>query len=109
MHETGSWHAYRYALGFLWKIGWDRTQNYIYIRKLLRTQNYIFIRNQLRTQIRKTMKLYIKKQLDFGTQIYTQKYTKHYYLIKLKNRIRFWYTNIHTNIYKFLIKFFLFL
>jgi hypothetical protein len=43
------------------------------------------------------MKLYITKQLDFGTQIYTQKYTKHYYLIKLKNTIRFWYTN--TQIY----------
>jgi hypothetical protein len=28
------------------------------------------------------MKLYITKQLDFGTQIYTKKYTKHYYLIK---------------------------
>jgi hypothetical protein len=52
------------------------------------------------------MKLYITKQLDFGTQIYTQKYTKHYYLIKLKNTIRFWYTNIHTKIYKFLIKVF---
>jgi hypothetical protein len=52
------------------------------------------------------MKLYITKQLDFGTQIYTQKYTKHYYLIKLKNTIRFWYTNIHTKIYKFLINFF---
>jgi UDP-3-O-acyl-N-acetylglucosamine deacetylase len=51
------------------------------------------------------MKLYITKQLDFGTQIYTQKYTKHYYLIKLKYTIRFWYTNIHTKIYKFLIKF----
>jgi hypothetical protein len=23
MHETWSWHAYRYALGFLWKIGCD--------------------------------------------------------------------------------------
>jgi hypothetical protein len=44
------------------------------------------------------MKLYITKQLDFGTQIYTQKYTKHYYLIKLKYTIRFWYTNIHTKI-----------
>jgi hypothetical protein len=47
------------------------------------------------------MKLYITKQLDFGTQIYTQKYTNHYYLIKLKNTIRFWYTEI----YIFLIKF----
>jgi hypothetical protein len=54
-----------------------RTQNYIYIRKHLRTQNY----------------MYFTKQLDFGTQIYTQKYTKHYYLIKLKNTIRLWYTN----------------
>jgi hypothetical protein len=51
------------------------------------------------------MKLYITKQLDFSTQIYTQKYIKHYYLIKLKYTIRFWYTNIHTKIYKFLIKF----
>jgi hypothetical protein len=64
----------------------------------LRTHNYIYIRKQLRTQILKTMKLYITKQLDFGTQIYTQKYTKHYYLIKIKYTIRFWYTNIHKNI-----------
>jgi hypothetical protein len=34
------------------------------------------------------MKLYITKK-DFGTQIYTQKYTKLYYLIKLKYTIRF--------------------
>jgi hypothetical protein len=40
----------------------------------------------------------LKTQLEFGTQIYTQKYTKHYYLIKLKNTIRFCYTNIHTKI-----------
>jgi hypothetical protein len=39
------------------------------------------------------MKLYITKQLDFGTQIYTQKYTKHYYLIKLKTQ------NFGTQIY----------
>jgi hypothetical protein len=64
---------------------------------------YIYIRKQLITQILKTMKLYITKQLNFGTQIYTQKYTKHYYLIKLKNRIIIWYTNIHTKIYKELL------
>jgi hypothetical protein len=52
------------------------------------------------------MNLYIAKQLDFGTQIYTQKYTKYYYLINLKYTIRFWYRNIHSKIYKFLIKFF---
>jgi hypothetical protein len=44
------------------------------------------------------------KTIRFGTQIW-QKYTKHYYLIKLKDTIRLWYTNIHTKIYKFLIKF----
>jgi hypothetical protein len=51
------------------------------------------------------MKLYITKQSDFGTEIYTQKYTNHYYLIKLKYTIRFWYTNIHTITYKFQLNF----
>jgi hypothetical protein len=63
------------------------------------------MRKQLRTLILKTMKLYITKQLDFGTQIYTKMYTKFYYLIKLKYTIRLWYRNIHTKIYNFLIKF----
>jgi hypothetical protein len=30
------------------------------------------------------MKLYVTKQLDFGTQIYTQKYTKNYCLFLIK-------------------------
>jgi hypothetical protein len=51
------------------------------------------------TQILKTMKLYITRQLDFGTQIYTQKYTKHYYLIKLKTQLEF-DTQIYTEKYK---------
>jgi hypothetical protein len=46
------------------------------------------------------MKLYITKQLDFLTQIYTQKYTKHYYLIKLKTQLDF-DTQIYTQKYSF--------
>jgi hypothetical protein len=30
MHETWSWHAYRYALGFLWKIRCDRVVSELY-------------------------------------------------------------------------------
>jgi hypothetical protein len=59
---------------------------------------HTYIRKQLITQILKTMKLYITKQLDFGTQIYTQKYTKHYYLIKLKTQLEFG-TQIYTQKY----------
>jgi hypothetical protein len=44
------------------------------------------------------MKLYITKQLDFCTQIYTQKHTKHYYLIKLKTQLDFG-TQIYTQKY----------
>jgi hypothetical protein len=44
------------------------------------------------------MKLYLTKQLDFGTQIYTQKYTKHCYLIKLKIQLDFG-TQIYTQKY----------
>jgi hypothetical protein len=48
--------------------------------------------------------VYYKTIIFWHTNIHT-KYTKHYYLIKLKYIIRFWYTNIHTKIYKFIIKF----
>jgi hypothetical protein len=44
------------------------------------------------------MKLYFTKQLDVGTQIYTQKYKKHYYLIKQKTHLDFG-TQIYTQKY----------
>jgi hypothetical protein len=61
-----------------------QTNMKLYIRKQLRTQIHqeelkiryinciLQLTNILKTQILKTMKLYITKQLYFGTQIYTQ-------------------------------------